>query len=273
MIDTVILAGKPPGAQRDPLLEYASVRGAGEVRNKALIRVAGREMIRYVVEAIAGSSRVGRMAIVGLSPEERLDFSRPAEYVPARGAMFDNILAGVDHLLGSTEALAYLHNAAAAPILVASADIPLLTTEVVDCFIEACLAVEADLYYSVVERSVMEGRFPGAGRTFVHLRDGSFAGGDMFMIRPFVVKANGQLFRELSASRKSAWQMARLLGLGMLVRFLTRSLTVAQAERQASQILGCRGKAIISPYAELGMDVDKPHQLELVCRILEGGDQ
>jgi hypothetical protein len=24
------------------------------------------------------------------------------------------------------------------------------------------------------------------------------------------------------------------------------------------------GKAVISPYAELGMDVDKPHQLEIV---------
>ena len=46
------------------------------------------------------------------------------------------------------------------------------------------------------------------------------------------------------------------------------------AERKRNQaveqchVLGIRGKAIISPYAELGMDVDKPHQLALVRRIL-----
>jgi hypothetical protein len=187
--------------------------------------------------------------------------------------MFDNIVAGVDHLLAGTDAFPGQEDPATAPILVASADIPLLTTEMVDYFIDACLPVDADVYYSVVERSVMEGRFPGAGRTFVRLGDGSFAGGDLLMLRPSVIRTNRQLFRELSASRKSPWQMIRLLGLGMIVRFLTRSLTVAQAEQKASQILGCRGKAIISPFAELGMDVDKPHQLDMVCRLLGGDDR
>ena len=259
MINAVVLAGKALGPENDPLVEYAGVN------NKALIQIAGKEMIHYVVEAIAGSSRVGRIAIVGLSPERELDFSRPVEYVPARGGMFDNILVGVDHLL-KQESVTPL-------ILVAASDIPLLTTEIVDHFIDACLALEADVYYSVVERSVMEDRFPGAGRTFVRLRDGSFAGGDLLMVRPLVLEINRQLFREVMASRKSAWHMARLLGLGMIVHFLTRSLTVVQAEEKASQILGCRGKAIISPYAELGMDVDKPPQLDIARRILEGEHQ
>ena len=93
------------------------------------------------------------------------------------------------------------------------------------------------------------------------------------MIRSSVIQNNRQLFRDIASSRKSAWQMVRLLGLGMIVRFLTRSLTVAQAEKKVSQILGCRGKAIISPYAELGMDVDKPHQLDMVRSLLGGEDR
>ncbi len=269
MVHAVIPAGQSSGAQRDPLLKYVSAQGAGEVKNKVLIPIAGREMIRYVVEAVAGSSRVGRMAIIGLSPEE-FDVAGPVEYVPARGGIFDNIAAGIDHLLADTDAFPGQEDPDTTLILVASADVPLLTTEMVDYFIDACLSVDADMYYSVVERSVMEGQFPGAGRTFVRLRDGSFAGGDLFMLRASVIKTHRQLFRELSASRKSAWQMVRLLGPGMIVRFLTRSLTVAQAEKRVSRILDCRGKAIISPYAELGMDVDKPHQLELVCRLLGG---
>jgi GTP:adenosylcobinamide-phosphate guanylyltransferase len=272
MIHAVIPAGKSIGTQRDPLLEYVSAQGTGEVENKVLIPIAGREMIHYVAEAVAGSSRVGRMAIVGLSPEE-FGFTGPVEYVPARGGIFDNIAAGIDHLLADTDAFPGQEDPAATLILVVSADMPLLTTEMVDYFIDACLPVDADIYYSVVERSVMEGRFPDAGRTFVRLRDGSFAGGDLLMLRPSVIQTNRQLYRELSASRKSAWQMVRLLGLGMIVRFLTRSLTVAQAEKKVSQTLGCRGKAIISPYAELGMDVDKPHQLDMVCRLLGGEDR
>jgi len=272
MIHAVIPAGRSSGDQRDPLLEYVSAQGAGEVKNKVLIPIAGREMIRYVAEAIAGSSRVGRMAIVGLSPEE-FDLAGQVEYVPARGGIFDNIAAGVDHLLAGTETSAGQEDPATSLILVASADVPLLTTEIVDNFIDACLSVDVDIHYSVVERSVMESRFPGAGRSFVRLRDGSFAGGDLLMIRSSVIQNNRQLFRDIASSRKSAWQMVRLLGLGMIVRFLTRSLTVAQAEKKVSQILGCRGKAIISPYAELGMDVDKPHQLDMVRSLLGGEDR
>lgn len=271
MINAVILAGQAPDAPPDPLLKYASARTTGDVKNKVLIRIAGREMIHYTVEAIAGSARVGRVAVVGLSPKE-VDFGCPVEYVPGRGDMFDNILSGVEHFLDGAVAFPGQEEANTVPILVASSDIPLLTTEVVDYFIDACLSAEADVYYSVVAKSVMESCYPGAGRTFVHLRDGSFAGGDLFLLRPFVLETNRQLFRELCASRKRAWRMVRLLGLGMIVRFLTRSLTVAQAEERIGKILGCRGKAIVSRFAELGMDVDKPHQLDMVRRILEGRD-
>jgi hypothetical protein len=36
----------------------------------------------------------------------------------------------------------------------------------------------------------------------------------------------------------------------------------------ASRLLGCRARVIISPHADLGMDVDKPHQLEMARRLL-----
>jgi GTP:adenosylcobinamide-phosphate guanylyltransferase len=267
LVNAIILAGKTSSVHQDPLLEYVSSQGNDNVKNKALIRIAGQEMIRYVVDAVNDSKRVQRTVVVGLDREE-CDLPEPVECVSAPGDMYDNIMAGMEHLLPNPGELPGPRDPLAAPMLAASSDIPLLTTEVVDYFIDACQSMDADLYYSLVERSVMEASFPTADRTFVRLRDGAFAGGDLMMLSPSALRANRQLFRELAASRKNALKMARMLGLGMILRFLTHSLTVVQAERKASQILGCRAKAVISLFAELGMDVDKPHQLDIVSRLL-----
>jgi len=45
-------------------------------------------------------------------------------------------------------------------------------------------------------------------------------------------------------------------------------MTVEEAVRRVAKRLGVTGRAIICPYAEVGMDVDKPHQLELMRKDL-----
>ncbi|MBE9506708.1 MAG: hypothetical protein IMY86_01545, partial [Chloroflexi bacterium] len=45
--------------------------------------------------------------------------------------------------------------------------------------------------------------------------------------------------------------------------------SLAEAERRGSKALDVRGKAVPFPYAEIGMDVDKPFQLEIVRAELE----
>jgi molybdopterin-guanine dinucleotide biosynthesis protein A len=128
-VDAVILAGGEPD-KADPLVEYA------QVQKKALIQIAGKEMARYVVEAIAGSSQVGRIFIVGLSPEDGVEFATPVEYVEAAGSMLDNIVAGMERV---TEVDPDVER-----VIVSSADIPLVTTEMVDYFIDTCLETDHD---------------------------------------------------------------------------------------------------------------------------------
>lgn len=255
MMDAVLMAGSTPG-KKDDLLEYAGVD------KKSLIKIADREMVYYVFGAITGSRRIDRIVLVGLGPEDGLDFGRPVEYVEAHGDILDNSLVGLNHLLSL--------NPTTDRVIFSSTDIPLLTTEVVDYFIDACLELEADIYYSVVERSVMEARFPDSGRTFVRLRDGLFAGGDLFMIRARAVQANHSLVRRLIDARKSAWQLVRIIGLKMIFKFLAGQLTIAESEKMVGRALNCRVKAIISPYAEIGMDVDKVSHLQRMQSILAG---
>jgi molybdopterin-guanine dinucleotide biosynthesis protein A len=254
-IDAMILAGGDPD-KADPLLEYA------QAQKKPLIQIAGKEMVRYVVEAIAGSSRVGRIFIVGLSPQDGVEFTEPVEYVEAAGSMLDNIVAGIERVMKVDPDVER--------VVISTADIPLLTTEMVDYLIDACLETDHDVYYTVVEKSTMEARFPGSGRSFVPLRGGSFAGGDIHMAKVSAIQANISLARQALEFRKNVWQQVKLLGFGTLIKFAFRRLTIADAERVASRALGCQGRAIITPYPEMGMDVDKPHQLDMTRAILEG---
>ena len=153
-------------------------------------------------------------------------------------------------------------------MLLASADIPLLQTATIDWFVAECERMGADFIYSIVEKNVMEGQFPGAARSYVPMAEGRFCGGDLFFVRTAVARHNEQLVRDLLDRRKSAFQQVRLAGFGNVIKFLFRRLTIPDAEAVGSRLFRCDARTIISPYADLGMDVDKPQQLQLARQLL-----
>jgi hypothetical protein len=102
------------------------------------------------------------------------------------------------------------------------------------------------------------------GRSYVHLREGDFCGGDLMLLRPTLTVQQREMLRNLVGSRKSALAQARTVGLGLLLKLFLRRLSLADAERRVAQALGVRGRVVPFPYAEIGMDVDKPLQLEIV---------
>ncbi len=231
------------------------------VERKSLIPVAGKPMVYWVVKALRESRRVNQIYIVGMGPEDNVDFETDIVYVPNQNAHFDNIMAGVDAIKA--------HQPDAEFFITASADIPALKPSTVAWFVETCEGLEGDLYYSVVERDVMEAAFPDSRRSYVPVVEGKFCGGDLFFVRTAIVHNNEQLVRELLAKRKSAWQQARLLGFSTIVKFLFRRLSIKDAEALSERLLHATGHVIVSPYADLAMDVDKPHQLEMVRARME----
>ena len=251
----VILAGHS-AKEQDLLAEYSLGR------SKALISIAGRPMIAYVVEALAGSQYIKHITVVGLPPEDRPPLPAEVSHIPNQGSMLANAEAGV------REAFA---QEGVEGVLVGSADLPLITPEIVDRFIATCLETEHDLYYSVVERSVMEGQFPESHRTYIRLVEGEFAGGDLFLVRSGAVVASTELWQRLSEARKNPLKQVRMLGgTWPLIKLLARRLSLPEAERRASEALGIHGRVVVCPQAELGMDVDKPFQLEIARAELEG---
>ncbi len=250
----VVTAGWSP-KDDDPLAEYT------HDKPKALIPIAGKPMIAHVVDALAGSRYVQDIIVVSLSPGAEVRFSTPVEYVPDAGDILNNVEAGLNH--------ATAHYPGTDGVLISSSDVPTITSPIVDAFIEECFRTDHDLYYSIVERSVMENRFPGSLRSYVHLREGDFAGGDLILVRPSMSLGRRELWRDLAAARKSALHQARLVGVGLFLRLLARRLSLSDAERRICKVLNVRGRAVPFPYAEVGMDVDKPFQLEIVRAEME----
>ena len=72
------------------------------------------------------------------------------------------------------------------------------------------------------------------------------------------------MWESLIGSRKSPLKQASMIGLDTFFQVLTRTITLEDLVVKVCNRLGIQGRAIVWPYAEPCMDVDKPHQLELL---------
>ncbi len=246
-MDAIILAGGIP-TREDPL--YLAANG----QSKALIDVAGKPMAQWVLDAVDRASNVERILIVGLSADVNLQSSKTIDFIPENGGMLANLTAGVERLRSIDPSIQQ--------VLLLSCDIPTITPEMVDWLVQGA-DPDSDLEYSVIEKETMNARFPGASRSYVRLQDVEVCGGDMNVIHTRLVE-DTPFWERMVAARKSPFRQAALLGFDLLFLVLIRRITINDAAKRVSNRLGLKGRAVISPYAEIGMDVDKPHQLELV---------
>lgn len=225
---------------------------------EALIPLAGRPMVDYVLQAVRGASGVGRVCLVG--SEKLCSLYRDREdliLAPAGNEVLESLANGLQ-VLNPREW-----------VLVATADIPLVTPAMISDFLARCQEKPADFYYAILRRETNEARFPGTRRTYVRLREGVFCGGNLFLVRPEVVVEGIRRGAAIAALRKNPLGLARLIGPGFILKLLFHRLSLAEAETKFSQLLGLTGVTVISPYAEVGVDVDKEEDLALVKAALE----
>ncbi|MEB2333532.1 MAG: nucleotidyltransferase family protein [Anaerolineaceae bacterium] len=248
-MDAILLAGGIPRPE-DPLYSY--VKGDA----KALVDIAGKPMVQWTLDALNDSRHVDSVIVAGLSPKNQLRSTKPLHYLPNQGRMLANIVAGINKSLQLNKNSKY--------VLIASSDIPALEGHMVDWLVETAMQTEDDLYYGVCPREVMEKRYPGSNRTYSALKDMELCGSDLNLCHVSVATDHLDLWESLLGARKSPFKQASKLGLGLLFALATRQLTLEQAVTRVSERIGIKGRAIIWPYAEPCMDVDKPHQLELM---------
>ena len=248
-MDAIVTAGGIP-EPGEPLYEYT--KGG----YKALLDVAGKPMIQWVLDALCGANLVDRVVVVGLPPDSGVTCNKALSFLPNQGGMLDNVRFGAEKLLE--------WNPHASHMLTVSSDIPGITSEMVNWLVETVQQTDHDAYYNIITRQVMENRYPTSKRSYIHLRGMEVCGGDMNALRVRTVMAKEELWDRIVDARKSALKQAALIGYDTLFMLLLRVLTIEGAEKTATKKLGVTARAIICPYAEVGMDVDKPHQLEIM---------
>jgi MobA-like NTP transferase domain len=178
--------------------------------------------------------------------------------VPGQDGMLENLEAGLKAL----EAFGPATRA-----LVVTADVPLLTAAAVrDLFARD---PGTALVYPVVTERACETAFPGGRRTYARVREGKFTGGNLFLLEPRLVSQFMPKLRQVIANRKNPLALAGMIGAGMLIKFLLGQVRISELEARVSRILGVDAKALISEHAEIGFDVDKADDLEIVRQRLE----
>ncbi|GBF32838.1 hypothetical protein DCCM_1034 [Desulfocucumis palustris] len=247
MVDAIVLAGSP---NTGPLKECSPAR------YEALISIGGKTMVEYVVEALNSSKKINNIVVVG--PRDELAEIMPGyvTVVPAGNSLLENLMEGLRHLSGTEK------------VLMATCDIPMITPQAIENFLDLCSGKQADIYYPVISKKDVERIYPCTSRTYVSLKEGRFTGGNLFLFKPEVVEGCMKKGQQLVAARKSPVKMCKLLGTVFLIKFLLRQVSLREAESRVSTVLGVSGAVVISSYPEVGVDVDKPSDLQLATEKL-----
>jgi GTP:adenosylcobinamide-phosphate guanylyltransferase len=186
-MDCVLVAGGRPGPQ-DPL--YDETQG----KPKALLEIDGRPIVEFVLNALLRAQSVDRIVLGGLDVGTKLNIDRPPEMIVDQGGLVANGLAGLSRLLEQQPETRH--------VLFSSADIPSVTSLIVDDVVAACRPFDKAAYYFMVDRRTMERRFPDSERTFVQLKDMQVAGADMFIADARLASDNRRLLHDMAAGRK-----------------------------------------------------------------------
>jgi molybdopterin-guanine dinucleotide biosynthesis protein A len=250
--DAIILAGGESSGELKKIAPYD---------NEALIIIGQYPMIYYVYQALRQSSFIRNIVISGPVEALRNIFPREERLFFASGGQ--NAIESFTHGIRLLQEKGITEQ-----VLIMPSDIPFITTEAINDFIKQAEQSNADFYYPVTRKEVNDARFPGVSRTYVKLRDGIFTGGNLFLLRSGLFEQVLGIATKLVERRKNPVAMGKLFGFGLVWQYIMRRLSIEAVEKRFYEALGIKGKAIISPYAEVGVDVDKPSDLELAHKYL-----
>jgi len=247
-ITAIVLAGGP----HDELAAHTP--GAP---NKAFVEIAGVTLVERTLRALRSAPSVRRIIVVappqthGTSPLALADECRPdGERIR------DSLRSGLRDLPRDED------------VLVSTSDLPVLTTEAIEDYVARAYASDADLTYGCLEKRVHLAKYPQVPHTWAPLRDGTYCGTGFITIRPRVFPSLERFIEQLGRARKNPLHLARLFGMDVLLRFAFRRLSIARAEARASQVIGARVRAVVSPYAEIGVNVDRVSDIALAESLL-----
>ena len=244
----IVLAGQRPGP--DMLAQHFALE------RKALVPVRGEPMICHVVRTLHLSPHIGKVVILS----QDVEHLRSA-VAAAGGAILVESQNSISlSIKAQAETLGF-----SSPLLVTTADHPLLTVEMIDEFVRNA---DGDLAVAMVERQTMLKQFPNAQRTWLRFSDGAWSGANLFALMTQKSLFALDLWADAEQDRKKAWRLFLHFGLRLAMRALTRTIGLQQAIERAGKRLGLDAKLVPMSDPVAAIDVDKLSDHLLAEKIL-----
>jgi len=252
----LVLAGQR--ARGEPVAEAAGLS------HKCLVPVAGVPMLVRVISALEASGTVDRIAI-SIEDPGLLDTLPELSSLRDSGRLLALESASSPSLSSLAAAKGLDH---AVPLLITTADHPLLTGAMVDDFLKSAMDTDADMTAGLTPGAALLAAYPHAKRTFLKFKDGPYTGSNLFAVLTDDGLKALHFWRRVEQERKRPWRIAKAFGFRSLLAYLLGQLTLDETMIRASKTIGTNVRAVRIPLAEAGIDVDKPEDLVLVENIL-----
>ncbi len=234
---------------------------------KALVPMGGRLLIERVLDALRSSERTsGKIRIVGPEAEmtAALSVSAADDFATGTVSVMEEGRTGPENML---RGLSDLVDAGDRWALLCTCDLPFLTSEAL-CWLLDNAPEDADIIFPIITKQEYEAAFPGSPGTYVGIEGSQYTGGSVFLVRPSAITRNLPLIERVFEARKGVLSLARLGGLGLCWRLLLGVLTVEYVEARASQLTGCRCRAVRHAPPSLAADVDTMDDYRFACQRL-----
>lgn len=243
-MSAVVLAG-----ERKPDSELLSYTGA---RCKALIEVGRVPMLLHVVNTLGQAGRVDKILLSG---PHRAHLNGQ----PHLNALIDTgkILWREPGRTPSTSAYQIMQTLARdTPVLVTTADLPLLSIDIVDSFCAQSLAQDTDVTVGLTPYELVRQAFPEMKKTVLRFRKNHYCSCNLFAFTTQRGRRAANFWQQVENERKKPLRVISLLGWRAIIAYLLGSLSLESAVAILSQRLDLRISVVILPYAHAAVDVD-----------------
>jgi GTP:adenosylcobinamide-phosphate guanylyltransferase len=240
------------GERRERAEPLAQAHG---LPHKAMLPLAGKPMIRHVVDGLAAAQGREKLYVLTSAPE--IAALCPGAEILAPAASPATSLASALDTIGLTR-----------PLLITTADHPLLTPAILDHFL-AHVPATCDLAVALAPAALVGTAYPGAIRTYYRLAGEGYSGCNLFLARTAKAARVALFWQKLEPLRKKPLRLAWRIGFWPLLLYASGRLTLGRAFAHVSRLTGAHIAPVVLPFAEAAIDVDKTEDLYLVRQILE----
>ncbi|EAQ26870.1 nucleotidyltransferase family protein [Roseovarius sp. 217] len=251
---SVILAGER--ADRDALRDETGVAC------KALLDIDGTPMIRRVINALEASTHVASIHLSG--PTEACVQSDAGLAGLIERRVVDWTASGASPSTSAHQMLSRFPGDQ--PVLITTADHPLLTDEIVDHFCRDSATSGCDVVIGLAPYDLVRETYPDLKKTVLRFRDGGYCGCNLFAFMTEDGRRVADFWKQVEQERKKPLVVIRLLGLWALLRYRLGWLSLDRALAGLSRRVGVRIGVVILPYAHASVDVDSVSDYVLVQR-------